>query len=363
VRSGEPEPHPLEHPPRTRSDAGIDDAVVWSIVDAAPDALVVTDEAGRILLVNRQTEAQFGYDRADLLGRSVDTLLPEELRSTHAAHRDRYRASPGLRPMGSGMRLRGRRADGSEFAVEVGLSPISTDDGLRIVAAIRDIGERLDAEARHLVVERELRVIEERDRMARDLHDLVIQRLFATGMAAQSLTARVTDPAISSRLDEIVDELDETIREIRRVIFALDAPTVATESLGHRILSVIDEQRPALGIAPRLHIEGPVDSTPDDVAEQLLAILREALSNVARHARATDVTIRVEADEILTLRVADNGVGMPAEPGSGKGLRNMAERARSLGGDLTATASAAQGTTIECSIPLATVDPPRRGPD
>ena len=132
------------------SDAGLTDEGAWALLDAAPDGIIMVDEAGRILLVNRQTEELFGYDRGDLLGRPVDDLLPERLRQIHRADRTRYRVEPRTRSMGAGMTLFGRRADGSEFPVEISLSPMKTDGGLRVVAAVRDITERtkLEAEAR-----------------------------------------------------------------------------------------------------------------------------------------------------------------------------------------------------------------------
>ena len=132
------------------SDAGLTDEGAWALLDAAPDGIIMVDETGRVLLVNRQIEELFGYDRADLLGRSVDDLLPERLQQLHRAHRTRYRVEPRTRSMGAGMTLFGRRADGTEFPVEISLSPMKTDNGLRVVAAVRDVTERtkLEAQAR-----------------------------------------------------------------------------------------------------------------------------------------------------------------------------------------------------------------------
>ena len=129
------------------SDAGLTDDAARAVIDAAPDGIIMADEAGEILLANRQIEHLFGYERGELLGRSVDDLLPESLRQAHRAHRTRYRAEPRTRAMGAGLDLRGRRSDGSEFPVEISLSPIKTDDGLRVVAVVRDITERIEAEA------------------------------------------------------------------------------------------------------------------------------------------------------------------------------------------------------------------------
>ena len=132
---------------RPLSDAGLDDHAAWGLVDAAPDGIALVDESGTILLVNRQTEEIFGYDRVEMLGRSVDLLLPERLRQVHRAHRTRFRAEPRTRAMGAGLSLFGQRADGSEFPIEISLSPLVTEGGLRVVATVRDITERMQADA------------------------------------------------------------------------------------------------------------------------------------------------------------------------------------------------------------------------
>jgi PAS domain S-box-containing protein len=109
-----------------------------SLLVSAPDAIVIADDAGRIVLVNKQAEQLFGYDRADLLGQPVEVLLPARLRSEHTRSRDRYGAAPHPRPMGSGLDLVARRQDGSEFPVEISLSPLWSDGGSLIINAIRD---------------------------------------------------------------------------------------------------------------------------------------------------------------------------------------------------------------------------------
>lgn len=133
---------------RPLADVAVGDAgLAWAMVDASPDGLVMVDENGLIELVNHQTEVLFGYDRGELLGRPVEVLLPEELQAVHRAHRTRYRGAPEARAMGSGLDLLGRRRDGSEFPVEISLSPLDTDQGPRVIAAVRDISERAAGEA------------------------------------------------------------------------------------------------------------------------------------------------------------------------------------------------------------------------
>ena len=132
---------------RPLADASVDDQVVWAMVDAAPDGTVLCDGKGRILFANRQAEVLFGYDRADLLGQPVEMLLPEALRRAHLGHRAGFAARPSVRAMGEGTRLLARRRDGSEFPVEIALSPVETGGQHLTLASIRDVSDRLAAEA------------------------------------------------------------------------------------------------------------------------------------------------------------------------------------------------------------------------
>jgi PAS domain S-box-containing protein len=132
---------------RPLADARVDDAVIWSMIDAAPDGTLLCDRDGTILLANSQVEVLFGYDRVELLGASVDQLLPERLRGVHRAHRLRYTAAPEVRAMGQGRRLMARRKDGTEFAVEIALSPVDTGGSRFTIATVRDITDRLALES------------------------------------------------------------------------------------------------------------------------------------------------------------------------------------------------------------------------
>ena len=180
-----------------------------------------------------------------------------------------------------------------------------------------------------------LAVLGERERIARDLHDTVIQRIFATGMGLQGLVGRLEGSEAGERLQQAVDELDETIREIRGTIFALEARD-SSGSLRARILELASEAAEGLGFEPRVHLEGPLDAAVSgSVAEELLKTLREALSNVARHARATSVEVQVTSGSGgVTLRVTDNGVGLASDLGKGHGLENMRARAEALRRDV-----------------------------
>jgi two-component system, NarL family, sensor histidine kinase DevS len=345
-----------EHPDAgTTQESGrdwpLDEVAVRALVDAAPDGILMSDHDGRILFANRQAEMQFGFAPGELACRSVDDLLPERLREAHRVHRARYGAEPRLRAMGAGLRLCGRRADGSEFPVEISLSPLRDDTGVRVVAVIRDVTDRVMAEERLRRAEQHLRIIEDRDRIARDLHDIVIQKLFAAGMNIQSVAAR-TDADQAARLNAVVDELDDTIREIRSVIFGLHSDLRDGTGVRAEILHICDDHRDALGFEPRIRFEGPVDAMSDQVAAELLPVVREAISNVARHAGASVAELTVEhAGDFVTLRVIDNGRGVPADPPEGRGLQNLAERATRLGGRCFVSPRPEGGTLVEWQVP------------
>ena len=213
--------------------------------------------------------------------------------------------------------------------------------------------ERLEIEGRAQSAEREVAVLEDRQRIARDLHDRVIQRLFAAGLGLEATIGRVGDAAASDRLRGIVDDLDDTIRELRSSIFQLSNPSEVT-SLRAMVIDVCTDERQALGFDPSLRFEGALDTVPDDQREALLAVLREALSNVARHAEATSARVTVSAaGALVVLRVEDDGIGVPDRPGGGgNGLANMRARATNLGGTCTITRATPTGTTLEWQVPL-----------
>lgn len=330
----------------------LDDQLIRDVLDAAPDGMVITDRDGTIVLVNHQLEAQFGYARTDLLGQTVDVLLPERLRAIHEDHRTRYSEAPRTRAMGMLHTLIGRRADGSEFPVEVSLGPVSTDAGTLVVAAVRDITERLAVDEALQRAAQDVRVLEDRERIARDLHDTVIQRLFAAGMSLQAASSMVDAPDVSRRLDGVVDELDETIRELRTAIYELHQQAIENDGLRQRIMQIVADVRLADAADPTLRLEGALDSVPHEQGEQLLAALREALSNVSRHAAASTVDVTVDAGAELVLRVHDDGVGIPDDVTPGRGLANLGARAARLGGSFSVASTSDGGTLLEWSVPI-----------
>jgi len=200
----------------------------------------------------------------------------------------------------------------------------------------------------------DLVVVEERERIARDLHDTVIQRLFATGLALSGVAGRVEDPVLAARLQEAVDDLDDTVRHIRTTIFELQRPQSGLRSVRRELLDLAADAGRSLGFAVGTRFGGPIDTNVDAaVADHLVAVAREALSNVVRHSGASQVTLEVEASNAeLLLRVRDNGIGPSG--GSGNGLANMASRAAELGGACAVDGTPGTGCTLQWQVPLGT---------
>ncbi len=195
-----------------------------------------------------------------------------------------------------------------------------------------------------------LTVFEDRDRIGRDLHDLVIQRLFAIGLSLENTSRMIDSPELTARVTGAVDDIDSTIKDIRRTIFALSA---SPESVDVRtaLSAVVDRAARSLKLKPHLQFQGPVSSLVDqDTAVQLVAVLHEALTNVARHAGARDVEVLLSVDEDVVLTVRDDGRGMP-EGAVLSGLANLRERATEQGGSCVIDSAPGQGTVLRWCIP------------
>ncbi|WP_299037966.1 GAF domain-containing protein [uncultured Pseudokineococcus sp.] len=196
-----------------------------------------------------------------------------------------------------------------------------------------------------------LAVYGDRDRIARDLHDLVIQRIFAVGLSLQAVGQGAVPAPLAQRLDRAVDDLDETIKDVRRTIFALHSRPGEGDlraDVDHELALAADR----LGFAPSLVVGGPLGSVPAPLRADLLAVLREALSNAARHAGASAVDVRVEVGEEALVSVVDDGRGVPSGPGRRSGLANLEQRARARGGVLEIGPGAAGGASVRWRVPL-----------
>lgn len=343
----------MEHAERSRGE--LTDALLRSIVDAAPDGIVLVDDDGVIEFANGMAAQLFGYPIDELVGERVENLLPESRRVGHVAERERYTAHPRTRAMGTGLDLQGRRRSGEQFPVEIGLSPVRVDGCTYVIAVVRDVTERRAAAAELARAHEQLAVVDDRERIARDLHDTVIQRLFAVGLSLQASLAGGSGSRVTDRVEAAIDEIDGTIRDIRTSIFSLHARRMATAGVRDDVLAIAREAGRALGFEPQVVFDGPVDATtPEVVREHVVPALREALSNVVKHAAATHVRVSfaITGDEIV-LQVTDDGVGVSEGAHGGRGLGNMIERAEVLGGRCDLRRADPVGTLVEWRVPVA----------
>jgi two-component system, NarL family, sensor histidine kinase DevS len=245
---------------------------------------------------------------------------------------------------------------------KIGWSEFTRDDEALVSALAVAAGVAIENARLHRRAQ-EMAVYDERDRLARDLHDTVIQRFFAVGLALQGIAAasEIADDSgphnsmISERLNRVISDIDDSIRQLRSTIFALGL--IGTEQgLRARVISLMDELRIVVGFAVPSSFDGPVDtSIPDDIAEHLLHALREGVTNVARHARASEASIHLAVtDDRCRLVIIDDGRGMDENtPSEGKlGLVNLRRRAEKLHGSFDVESPSSGGTVLTWQVPL-----------
>jgi signal transduction histidine kinase len=225
--------------------------------------------------------------------------------------------------------------------------PFSPDDAILVEAFGRAAGLVIDqAMLRNNV--REFTLSEERERLARDLHDTVIQRLFGVGLSLQMSLTSVSNDLVRDRINLVLDELDTTIHEIRTTIFEIDQEEGTDATLQSRVDVLINEVTNRLGTHTTLAITPQIEELiGSHCAQQTIQALREILSNIVRHSNASDVDINIGIkDNLIDVEVSDNGVGFTPHVGPGRGLRNLASRARELGGDCTINSEIGRGTMV-----------------
>lgn len=331
----------------TDSDAG---GIAEAVYAASPDGVLVVDADGQIVMANPQAAELFATTIENLVGGRVERLIPAPLREEHVENRRRFSEAPRRRSMGAGLDLVAERSDGSTFPVDIALSPLVVDDTPYVVASVRDISERRFAEQELRITRNRLSRMEDRERIARDLHDTVIQEVFGAGLSLQAVMARVDDETAQQRITETIERLDGSIAKLREVIF--DLRVIPEGPVRAALDDVLQAAAAELGFAPRLQLVGDPDAIDDEAIPHLLQTLREALTNVAKHASARSVDVSLAVGDHITLTVTDSGVGIADDAGGGYGMINMAERAEKLGGELVVNGRQEQGTRLIWRVPM-----------
>jgi PAS domain S-box-containing protein len=316
-----------------------------ALFDSCPDGVLLVADDGEILLANPTSASMFGRTVDELIGSSVDDLVPPEYRRAHPKLRAAYGRHASIRPMGTGPRLFAQDAGGGLFPVEVSLSPVVIDGEQRTIATIRDVTDRQ-------AFATEMAMLQDRERIARDLHDMVIQRLFAAGMSLQAVQGQAQPKVVADRIASTINELDDTIRELRAAIFRLGQSS-EHRSLSAQLTELVHDRARHLGFEPDLRLVGDIDHLPDFIADQLVATVTEGLSNVVRHARASSAIVQIEhTSDRLSLSITDDGRGLPEGPKRSGGLSNMMWRAAELGGSCTIDSNDPSGTVLSWSVPI-----------
>ena len=296
-------------------------------------------------------------------GQGVLGLLinePEPLRMPDIrSHGDSYGFPPGHPPMtsflGVPVKVRDEVYGNLYLTDKIGWSEFTEDDEHLVAALALAAGIAIENARLHQQVQ-DFAVLDDRDRIARDLHDAVIQRLFAIGLSLQGLARSVAATGVSERLTKAVSDIDDTIRQIRTTIFELGSAGLE-QGVRADVLSLVREFDVVLGFEVEARFDGPVDTAiPNHIGEHLLATVRESLTNVGRHARATAATVTVTAkDHVCSLRILDNGVGFDVGDSAGDGglgLGNLRRRAEKLKGELIIERRPEGGSSLLWRVPL-----------
>jgi PAS domain S-box-containing protein len=379
-----------------------------SALDAAPDAMIIIDDAGVIRYANRQVSALFGYAHEDIIGKGVECLMPERFQDRHVAHRQSYTRSVRVRPMGVGLELFGRRADGTEFPLEISLSPIEDGERVLVAAAIRDVSDRKRVEA-ELIVARQAadRARESADRanqgksrfLATASHDLR-QPLQTLSLLNGTLRRTLADPdtvQILTQQEQAIDGMSRLLNALLN-ISKLDSGAIKPDPSDFAVAALFEELRLEFqGLAASKGLTFDVRPCEDYVhSDRSLVeqILRNLLSNAIKYTRQGAVALRClhELPSLVCIEVLDTGIGIPGDQlryiydefyqvgvptnssreGYGLGLSIVQRLVRLLDVKLDAHSQVGQGSQFALTLPAgegtvrrtqpAAAQPPRRIP-
>ncbi|MBG6096969.1 sensor histidine kinase [Nocardioides luteus] len=341
---------------RAREVSGAD--VAWIVTGPAADRLRVEVVSGADVDIDVLKHAPL---RGSVAGQAIRDGVPMIVEDiAGAAEGGSAAAVIDLSDIGPGVLVPLGRTDPSEEMNAVGALALAwrranAEQAQDVDLAVADAFAGQVALAIRLAQNREerqrLAVYDDRDRIGRDLHDIVIQRLFVIGLRLQGGLNLADNPKLRGRLDQAVEDIDDTIRDLRRAVFELGAPDHSGD-IQSQVTELVNRAAASLKFRPKLAFDGPIRlRTPPEVAKDVVAVLGEALSNTARHARASEVQVSLTAGDELVLRVSDDGVGIPDDAVE-SGMANMRHRAEAHGGRCTVETAKPKGTVVEWSVPL-----------
>jgi PAS domain S-box-containing protein len=353
-----------------------------TIIESSPNGIVIVEDSGAMMLVNRETERLFGYSREELLGQSVEMLVPNRFRASHPHYRTKFCENPSTRRMGAGRDLFGLRKDGTEIPIEIGLNPIQTDEGLLVLGIIVDITDRKHAEEalwrlndslEQRVIERtvQLRALaatltkteeEERHKLAQALHDHLQQLLVAAKMRVAQASGRTQDAIVSELLGQIDQLLFQSIRESRSLTAELSPSILYQEGLSAGLKWLSRWMLEKHGLNVEVQVDRKFNTISDDLRAFVFRAVQELLFNVVKHARADKACVEMKSDEKgIRLEVKDSGQGYDPSTvkrtrgeSGGFGLFSIRERLTYMGGRMEIRSAPGRGTSTILIVPLPT---------
>lgn len=326
-----------------------------AVYDASPDGCLVVGSDGTIRGSNRRIEDLFGWKQSELAGQPIEVLVPEALHSVHEKHRSEFTADPHTRPMGVGLDLRARRKDGSTFPAEISLSPWRRGEGtLRIVCTVRDVTEQRRLRT---FSEGALRATEkERQRISRELHDDIAQRLATLVLSVRRLADEDDSEARHAFGETVRRDVIETSDAVRLMARALRPPELEEVGLALAIQAHARRVREATDFDVATELEAVGGALDETRMLAVYRIVQEALSNAQRHSGANSATVRLEVSAgRVVAEVEDEGKGFipPAGGGmEGLGIIGMQERADMIGGTLEVDSTPGEGCRVRIVVPI-----------